>query len=104
MSDAVYIVENDFFINAYDQQIKNLSGPTDDTDAATKEYVDSRVDGKSNTELLSVTLESGTLSSSRQKLDMFTIDKFDSLDAYKRYIELPNKSISPTDLVVIDRD
>ena len=104
LSDAVYIVENDVFINAYDQQIKNLSGPTDDTDAATKEYVDSRVDGKSNTELLSVTLESGTLSSSRQKLDMFTIDKFDSLDAYKRYIELPNKSISPTDLVVIDRD
>ena len=39
---AVYILSSDF-INAYGQQIKNLSAPSDNGDATTKEYVDSKV-------------------------------------------------------------
>ena len=39
---AVYILSSDF-INAYGQQIKNLSAPSDNDDATTKEYVDSKV-------------------------------------------------------------
>ena len=40
MSNALYIVEDDH-IDAYGQQIKNIAYPTDLSDAATKEYVDS---------------------------------------------------------------
>ena len=40
LSNALYIVEDDH-IDAYGQQIKNIAYPTDLSDAATKEYVDS---------------------------------------------------------------
>ncbi len=40
VSNAIYIVQDDH-IDAYGQQLKNLASPTDLSDAATKEYVDS---------------------------------------------------------------
>ena len=42
LSNALYIVESDF-VNAYGQQIKNLSAPELSSDAATKGYVDSSI-------------------------------------------------------------
>ena len=44
VSNCLYIVEDEF-INACGQQIKNLSAPTEISDAATKGYVDSAVQG-----------------------------------------------------------
>lgn len=38
-SNVLYVVESDY-IDAYGQQLKNLSGPTDLSDATTKWYVD----------------------------------------------------------------
>ena len=40
LSNALYVVEDDYK-NAYGQQIKNVAGPTDLSDAVNKEYVDS---------------------------------------------------------------
>ena len=39
LSNELYVVSGDY-INAYDQQIKNLKAPTDNSDATTKQYVD----------------------------------------------------------------
>ena len=42
LTNELYIVSNDF-INAYGQQMKNLSAPADDDDATTKKYVDDQI-------------------------------------------------------------
>ena len=47
LSNALYVVEDDY-IDAYGQQLKNLASPTDLSDAATKEYVDSAVSNSLN--------------------------------------------------------
>lgn len=39
LSNAIFIVSSDY-IDAFGEQVKNLCGPTDDSDAATKLYVD----------------------------------------------------------------
>jgi len=39
LSNSVFIISSDF-IDAFGEQMKNLSGPTDESDAATKKYVD----------------------------------------------------------------
>jgi len=44
LSDAVYVLSSDV-INAFDHKIVNLGTPTEDTDAATKAYVDSHAGG-----------------------------------------------------------
>ena len=44
LSNELYVVSSNY-INAYGQQIKNLSAPTDLSDAATKEYVDNALTG-----------------------------------------------------------
>lgn len=49
---ALYIVESDF-INAYGQQIKNLSAPGLSSDAATKAYVDERFNSISSNSIIS---------------------------------------------------
>ena len=43
-SNVIYVVSSDS-INAYGQQLKNLAAPTDLSDAATKEYVDTQLSG-----------------------------------------------------------
>ena len=40
LSNCLYVIEDDY-IDVYGQQIKNIASPTDLSDAATKEYVDS---------------------------------------------------------------
>lgn len=39
LSNVIYVVENDF-VDAYGLQVKNVAEPTENTDAATKGYVD----------------------------------------------------------------
>lgn len=43
LSNELYIVSSDY-TNMYDKQIKNLAEPTDNTDATTKQYVDTAVE------------------------------------------------------------
>lgn len=52
LSNALYIVQSDF-INAYGQQIKNLSAPDLSSDAATKAYVDERFNSISSNPIIS---------------------------------------------------
>ena len=61
LSNALYVVESDF-INAYGQQIKNLSAPSDLSDAATKGYVDERFNAISSNSIISSVFNSISIS------------------------------------------
>ena len=41
--NCLYVLDREDYINAFGQQIKNLSGPTVSSDAATKQYVDDAI-------------------------------------------------------------
>lgn len=99
---VLYVVESDF-INAYGQQIKNLSTPDLSSDAATKGYVDDAINDKSNVYIRQVdSIGSGKLSTTYEKIDKFTINKFSSSEAYDTYVSLSD--ISPSDLVIVDKE
>ena len=102
LSNALYVVESDF-INAYGQQIKNLANPNDLSDAATKGYVDDAINDKSNVYIRSVdALGSGELTTTYDKIDKFTIDKFSSSEAYDTYVRL--SAIPSSDLVIVEKE
>ena len=65
LSNELYVVSGDY-INAYDQQIKNLKAPTDNSDATTKQYVDTISNALSNeisTNVNTLTTSLSTISS-----------------------------------------
>ena len=70
-SNVLYVVESDF-IDAYGQQIKNISGPSDLSDATNKKYVDDLCSSLSNSvvhDIVSTKAElSNVLSSYSDKL------------------------------------
>lgn len=107
LSDNVlYIVSSDN-LNAFGGRVINVKDPELLNDAATKSYVDNAIDQKSNVYLCAFSISTDNdipkLLSSEHKLDRFTIDKFDSYDAYQKYISDDNV-ISSSDFVIIERD
>lgn len=80
-----------------------MSAPELPSDAATKGYVDNKINDKSNIYIRSVdSLGSGELSITYDKIDKFTIDKFSSSEAYDEYVNM--SSISPSDLVIVEKE
>ena len=80
-----------------------MSAPELSSDAATKGYVDDAINDKSNVYIRSVdALGSGELTTTYDKIDKFTIDKFSSSEAYDTYVSL--SAIPSSDLVIVEKE
>ena len=80
-----------------------MSAPNLSSDAATKGYVDDAINDKSNVYIRSVdSIGSGELSTTYEKIDKFTINKFSSSEAYDTYVRL--SAIPSSDLVIVEKE